>query len=317
MKTEQHQIFYPSFIIGGAAKSGTTSLSRYLDQLPGIFIPNREPNFYTYIGEKPEYQIKNHSFIDNIDDYSRLLTPPGDPNEQVLIGEKSVSYLYKDYYKQVINNVKKYHPHWEAIKWIFILRHPVQRAYSQYVHNLNFHEKLSFRDAIKSWPDRKGAGWIPAYDYLGAGFYTEAIQEYMHHFKQVRIYLFEDLLHRPNWLINDILEFINVKASPKEILFDKYNISGVPKNKFFKSGLSLLQKNAFIKWMADNVPPDVRQRSKKKVRKFLYQKPPLPSDDEHEICFHYKAEIVKLEKLINRKLTDWYCEEMKYEIKNS
>ncbi|MEX0721459.1 MAG: sulfotransferase [Balneolaceae bacterium] len=293
--------YFPHFIIGGAAKSGTTSLSRYLDQLPGLFIPEREPNFFTYLDQKSPYDIKNHEFISGFHSYFSLMKPH-EPQEDVILGEKSVSYLYKDYYQQVIGNIKKNHPFWEKLKWIFILRNPTERAYSQYIHNLNFHEELSFKDAIEQWPERKAAGWIPAYDYLGAGFYSESIQAYLKHFEQVRIYLFDDLMERPLWLMSDIMKFLNIEASPKNISFAKYNSSGIPRNKLLKIGLPLLSTFYPLHSVINRIIPS---RVRLKIRKFTHQKPLLPASHKKELYSYYSAEIKQLETIIKRDLSDW------------
>ena len=47
----------PDFLIIGAAKSGTTSLYRYLGQHPDVFVsPVKEPNFFAFAGEEVNFQ---------------------------------------------------------------------------------------------------------------------------------------------------------------------------------------------------------------------------------------------------------------------
>lgn len=297
-----HEKRFPSFIIGGAAKSGTTSLSRYLSNQPGIFIPNREPNFFTYAGRIPTYQKKNHPFIFDIEQYLQLMNPSSISGNDIIIGEKSVSYLYKGYYHRVIKNIQDYHPDWKNLKWIFILRNPVERAFSQYIHNLNFHENLSFQKAINEWQKRKKSGWIPAYDYLGAGCYFEAIQAYMHHFEQVRVYFFEDLSERPGWLLNDMLRFLEIDKPAQNISYEKFNPSGIPKNTALKKIYKLIQ-HPNIRWIAEKIVPGQAKRS---FKQFIFHKPLISEDDKKVLSEYFKKDLIELEHLIGHDLSGWF-----------
>lgn len=293
---------FPAFIIGGAAKSGTTSLSRYLAQQPGIFMPERELNFFTHADEKPPYLIENHPFLHQIGTYLEALNPPENLDNNPLIGEKSVSYLYKGYYPQVIKNVQDYHPYWQNLKWIFILRNPAERAYSQYIHNRNFHEELPFEEAITLWKQRKKTGWIPAYDYLGAGFYSEAIKAYQQTFKHVQVYVFEDLKERPEWILNNTLQFLNIQSPAKNIAFRKHNPSGIPKNKLFEMGYHIRNKSSQVRAVTDKLFPTTLRH---KLKFFMLQKPPMSKKIKDELCTLYEADIEKLELLIGRDLSEW------------
>ena len=47
----------PSFIVIGAARSGTTALYRFLRQHPRIFMSrNKEPNFFAFEGQALDYR---------------------------------------------------------------------------------------------------------------------------------------------------------------------------------------------------------------------------------------------------------------------
>lgn len=72
----------PNFLLIGAAKAGTTSITNYLKQHPEIFIcPKREPNFFGFAGEschsdgeadrggKERYEFLRSLSITDIDSY--------------------------------------------------------------------------------------------------------------------------------------------------------------------------------------------------------------------------------------------------------
>ena len=55
ISTAKKHDLIPDFLIIGAGKSGTTSVDKYLNQHPEIFIPKvKEPNFYGYEHTKLE-----------------------------------------------------------------------------------------------------------------------------------------------------------------------------------------------------------------------------------------------------------------------
>ena len=102
----------PDFLLVGAQKSGTTSITNYLRQHPDISISRiKEPNFFSYYNEsrfsinklKEFNALSKNSFdvITNFEDYIKLF----DSNKSIY-GDCSVHYLYQ--YKMTIKNIKKY-----------------------------------------------------------------------------------------------------------------------------------------------------------------------------------------------------------------
>jgi len=120
----------PTFLIIGAAKSGTTSLWHYLRQHPQIFLTrHKEPNFFILEGlELPPFsgpaapeilykKIYKYSVTD-IDSYRTLFQ---EVSQEKAIGEASVPYLY---FPQAADRIKKYIP---DVKMIVVLRNPIDR----------------------------------------------------------------------------------------------------------------------------------------------------------------------------------------------
>lgn len=102
----------PSFIVVGAAKTGRSWLHRCLDEHPDVFVPYQvEIDFFSYHYEKgPEWY---RHFFDGSDGAKA-------------IGEKSPSYL-------VAPEVPERMCYYNArIKFVFVFRDPVARAYSSY-----------------------------------------------------------------------------------------------------------------------------------------------------------------------------------------
>ena len=107
----------PNFIIAGAEKSGTSSLLFYMSEHEDIFTPAKKEIHFFDDGD---------NFNEGIDWYKQWFT--GWSGEKA-IGECTPIYMYFPECAQRIHDV------YPEMKLIFILRNPVDRAYSNYWHS--------------------------------------------------------------------------------------------------------------------------------------------------------------------------------------
>ncbi|MCF8304226.1 MAG: sulfotransferase [Bacteroidales bacterium] len=295
----------PSFVIAGAAKSGTTSLSRYLGEHPQIYMPDREMNYFAFARKAPHYSVKNREIIRNFNDYKAYFRFPENDTD-FITGEKSVSFLYQPWCEHVIENIKSLHPLGTELKIIIILRQPVERAYSQYLFNTRNKETLPFTKALYAWEKRREKNWVPAYNYIGAGFYAQAVKAYLNNFKHVRIYLFDDLKNTPLKLLQDIYGFLGVDAGFTPATLGKaYNYSGLPNDTWL--GKLYRQKwfSALLKPLKKAIPDKYHHRFIARIKAHAIEKPPLEPGLKKELITIYKEDISELEKIINRDLSSW------------
>ncbi len=109
----------PSFIIIGAMKSATTTLYEQLSAQSGIFMPElKEPNYFS----------DDEQFSRGISWYSSLFDIALDSE---LLGEASTHYTKLPTYPQTIQRLSE---QIESPKLIYVMRHPVDRLISQYIH---------------------------------------------------------------------------------------------------------------------------------------------------------------------------------------
>lgn len=292
---------YPNFIIGGAAKSGTTSLSRYLNAHQDIYLPSRELNFFPFCESKPEYTVLQRPIVSDFREYGSYFRM----DRSAVKGEKSVSYLYKGLYPQTIRNIIQYHPSGKKVKMIFLLRDPVERAWSQYIHNLNIYETLPFQQAVEAWPGRCLKGWVPAFDYLGAGLYYEALKSYLSQFPQVKVYLFEDLKDQTELLLQDVFAFLEVE---NRLPFNSsvcYNPSSIPVNKASRLFYSALTRNPAARRLKKMISAGSQLKVKNMITSITHNKPELPEDTRRDLILYFRVDIEKLQDLIKRDLGNW------------
>ncbi|MBC8343247.1 MAG: sulfotransferase [Bacteroidetes bacterium] len=306
----------PNFFIIGAAKAGTTSLYKYLDQHPGIyFSPIKEPNYFSvditpesfksdyrkqtemagdkYFNTKPLREL-HLSFVRNETHYFQLFEAVRD---ETAIGECSTTYLFSD------EAAKKIHEFNRDSKIIAILRNPVERAFSHYLMALRFgYSTKSFKAAIEEDLNQKEKGWGISKLYLELGLYNQQLKRYFKTFNphQIRVYLNEDLNNNPQQIISDICQFLEIEPiniNPEE----KYNVAKIPKsrmlNKFlYQSGLGM----SLIKFLPD------RWKHKLKEVYFSQEEVPmlLPNDRNYLLDF-YQEDIMATAELTGRDLSAW------------
>ncbi len=108
------------FMLIGAQKSGTTSLSYQLAQHPQIsFCKHKEPNFFS----------KTFDWQGHIDEYHGLY----ERSQGKIYGEGSTTYSWLPEYPETPYRLHAYNPN---LKLIYIMRQPVDRTISHYTHHL-------------------------------------------------------------------------------------------------------------------------------------------------------------------------------------
>jgi Sulfotransferase domain len=126
----------PDFIIIGAMKCGTSTLQAQLAAQPGIFMTTpKEPNFFS----------DDEIFARGVGWYSALFegAHAGD-----LKGEASTHYTKLPTYPQTINRLAAAAP---KAKLIYLMRHPIDRLVSHYIHEWTMGEATeNIDDAVDS-----------------------------------------------------------------------------------------------------------------------------------------------------------------------
>lgn len=300
----------PNFIIVGTGKSGTTALYEHLKAHPEVYMsPVKETNFFALEGKpiEPNEADPDQLFhypwsVNNWFNYKGLFQKV--KNEKA-IGEVSPMYLYSPLAAQ---NIKKRLPN---TKIIAILRNPVDRLYSRYMHLARERREPSadFADSL----DQQSIWW-KRNDLVQEGFYHTHLSRYYAQFdeSQIRVYLYEDLRKEPLKVIQDIYQFIGVDANFEPDLSAEYNVSGRIKNPFYDK---LIGQNSVIKAGIKKVSPALSktiiksERLKKyvnRLRKSNLEKQPLSIALRNQLIDKvYRNEILGLESLLNVNLSKW------------
>ncbi|MGK7947666.1 MAG: sulfotransferase [Xenococcaceae cyanobacterium] len=295
----------PNFLVFGAAKSGTTSIYKYLEQHPDVFMSSfKEPGFFAFEGETPTLNGPGaQKWVDkwvvtDLESYQKLFT---DYNGEKAIGEASPYYIY---YPKSAATIYKHVPN---IKLIAILRNPVDRAFSNYVWAVRDRAEsiTDFQDALAAEENRIKENWGPKWHYKNQGFYYRQLKPYYELFKkeQIKIYLYENFVKQPVAVMQDIFDFLEIDDSFVPDMSRKHNTSRIPKNKFWHQFLD--KPNPFKSIIKPLLPLDFRQNLKQNAKEKNLFKPTITSGIRQQLIAEYREDISKLQDLIGQDLSKW------------
>jgi len=245
----------PNFLIIGANKAGTSSLSYYCGQHPDIFIcPVKEPMFFTSsrvgVRRGGETTLLEPYFCFTLSEYIELFSGTDKP----LRGEASTAYLVNP---NCALWIKKILP---DVKLIAVLRNPLDRAFSAYkMYHGRKVEKRTFEEAVLHELKFGTNGIQQGQHYLKAGLYGSQLKIFKKYFPDEQLFIgdYEKLNRDSIGFLKDVFNFLGVApfVPPK---LDRVNTTkdqyaggeDIPKfnleirekmKKYFESDINLLQ----------------------------------------------------------------------------
>lgn len=292
----------PNFIIIGAMKSATTSLYTYLKQHPDVFMTAiKEPMFFNNFQKTNNYKLHGRK-TKTISTFKQYYPLFDNVKNEKAIGEASPSYLFN---KDCPKLIHKYFP---ETKIIAVLRQPIARAYSNFLHaRRSDREPISdFETAFNKEEERMTKNWSPLYFYKGKGYYTEQLKRYYDLFpmENIKILLFEEVIKNPTKASQEIFDFLNVDSTFIPDTSKKANVSGIPKGMFGWLIMKLRHYNLipniqFSKYLPPFIVKFIFNSAYKKAS-------PLSSEIKNRLTHKfYKDDILQLEKLIQKDLQHW------------
>lgn len=233
----------PHFVIIGAMKSATSSLYDQLAGQPGIFMSTpKEPNFFSDADR----------YSNGMSWYSSLFA---DAEEGSLLGEASTHYTKLPTHPETVRRLKEHLP---DARFIYLMRHPVNRLISHYIHEWStgiFH--CGIEEAIDKCPE------LVAY-----GRYAMQLEPYFEAFGRTAVLpvFFDHLLSEPQAELERICRFIGYRGQPVWIQNLKPdNVSSERIRRF--PGYQLLVESAPATWLRRHfIPQALRNAVKMKLR---------------------------------------------------
>jgi len=285
----------PNFFIVGAPKCGTTSLYKYLEDHPKVFMSKpKEVNYFSSAELKKQGLYYQDHKVETAQDYELLFR--GADTEKV-VGEASVSYLF---YEKVPEKIQEYAP---DAKILILLRNPIDRAHSHYLMDSRLgYCKLGFDDIVFRRFTDPSRGELHYQQVVELGLYAKQVARYVAAFgtKNVKIYLMEDLLGATQATVSDLYQFMGVDHIRSESKLEHHNGFSMPKNALAE----FVYSNSTIRSLAKRAPGILRNFAQASLFKTA-EKPKMSREAYSQLRAIFLDDICKLEQLIDRDLSDW------------
>ena len=296
----------PSFLIAGAAKSGTSALWKYLSQHPEIFMsPKKEPHFFAYENKIPASNGPGDYTkfaITDLESYKALFA---NVSSEKAIGEAAMTSLYVP---RSVERIQYYIP---QAKFIMMLRQPADRAFSSYMHLIRDNREpiQNFTEALKLEQKRIAQNWGFMWHYTQMGFYYEQVKRFFDNFheSQIRVYLHDDFDSDPIHVIRDIFCFLEVDDNFVPNMRIRVNMSGVHKNSVTANFIKILfDRPNPLRFIARKlIPHEKRWAFTASVRNRNLQHQSLSRSLRYDLTAQFREDIIRLQELIKRDLSHW------------
>ena len=279
----------PNFMVIGAPKAGTTSLWHYLRQHPDVFPGGHKEPGYFWAGK-----IYKEGKAQTIESYEKLFE--GSENYPA-VGDGSPTYLADD---QAAGRIFELIP---DVRLVAILRDPCARAFSEFVFQRmrKSEPEESFLKAIEADPERPDGQRI---NYITTGLYHRHLSRFLSIFpaEQVKVVLNDDLKDDAPRVVREVFSFLGIDPDVPVDTDIQLTVSGVPKVK----GLHwlLAGKNPIKKVLAPFLPKRII-KSLRRAKNANLERQYITPDERAALLPLFEADILELENLLGRDLTDW------------
>ena len=257
----------PNFLIPGSGRSGSTFLYSCLKQHPQIlFSTIKEPSYFSKYYDLGEKWYLNHF-------KSRKDFP--------VVAESSTQYFYS------VEATKRIYDFNPDFKLIFIIRNPVNRAFSNYNREVQmWGESRTFEEIIEN-DDR----------YTWPAMYYTHLSRYFKYFpsSQVKILIFEKFIKNVENNLREICEFLKINSDFK---FDPGKFKQNPSKMPISPRLQKLNKKYF----------ELNRREPLLIQTFRVGCRSLVNFSNH--LFYKSREIPGMKEATKKYLKDFFNEEI-------
>jgi len=301
------------FFIVGAAKCGTTTLHRWLEQHPDICMSRpKEPPFF------------ERDYAKGLDFYRESCF--AHYGGERFAGEARHRNMFLRY---VPKRMAESYP--EAAL-IAVVRNPVSRAFSHFLHRRRHgQEQATFEEAIeadfvriereKSLSDEqlearhvqdldpRGAG-VRHRTYIDTGYYADQLERILALFprERVKVFLTEDLQVDPERVFRETLQVISPHLDPMPVTLSRENanpgrlLGSVHRLLLQRRGLRRLARQLVSKPLRGSLKEAVRMVEK--ALPFSLEEEMTP-ETRRRLVEHYREHNCRLAELLGRDLSHW------------
>ena len=294
----------PDFLIIGAMKSGSTSLFTLLGGHPQIFLPRWKE--LQYFSRDYRFNLGEKWYRDHF----------ADAGKDQLLGEASTCYTRWPHYPDAAERIAERLPN---VRLIYLMRHPVERAYSHYGHIMQermtgkIGSILTFEETLEEEKE-----------IIDASLYMMQIERYLPLFgrEQMLFLTLDELKSSPLDLLQRVQEFLGVNpidlTALKEGKVNQWGDSVIwmRMSQFFQG----IKRVPGLSTVLHVLPKDVRMNLRdavfeSKKLKFLFKArlkekkkmlSPLTTQTRKRLLRQFEEPTKRLEEYLGLKLVEWY-----------
>lgn len=272
----------PNLIIIGAMKCGTTSLHYYLNQHPQVFMSReKELNFF----------LSGGNWHQGIDWYKSHFI-----GTAKIYGEASPNYTSYPDSSEVPKRMFSIVP---EVKLIYIVRDPIKRLISHYVHQYaDGSESRSIHEVLNDFNNQ----------YVGRSKYYLQIEQYLEYFPATNILIItsEELSLNSENTLKKVFGFLDIDI----------NLSSYDFHRKLHKSIYKRRKNSLGNWISDTslmkslekLPPEIRYNFQKIIY-FLFSEqvktPLLDRYSQERLVEYLRKDIDKLRKFSKYNFENW------------
>ena len=257
----------PNFIILGAMKSATSTLQKQLVMQPNIFMTTpKEPNYFS----------NDEVFQSGEQWYSDLYKSAATED---LVGEASTHYTKLPRYPETVARAQAYAP---GAKLIYVMRHPIDRLVSHYIHNWTqgfVGKNVGIEEALESYEN-----------FVSYSCYEKQIKPWIDAYgaDNVLPVFFDRLRAFPQTELERVCKFIGYQGEVRWVESEKAdNVSSERVRKF--PLYSLLVESKAATWARSFVPRGLREKAKSRLR--MQARPELSDDTVARLTAIFDADL--------------------------
>lgn len=290
------------FVVG-AAKSGTTALYHYFRHHPSVFVPTtvKETNFMAFEGgfPKPKGPGDARALSRSITRWADYLRLYGGRTQETVAADVSPAYLY---YPQAPRKIAERAPH---AKIVIILRNPVECVHSMYAM-MRRERREPCRSLLKAFAkseQRLANGWEWAWDYKNCYRFSAQVKRYLDLFPSSQLFIrrYEDLQNHPQEYYDDLIRFVGI--GPIDLERANRRVNTAPRR------IDMLQKKRAgrIIYRAGSLAGGLLPQAISGSIHRRLQTPAftLAQDDRKKLADYFRADVLKLQQLLNWDLGEW------------
>lgn len=240
----------PDFIVIGAMKCATSTVSDYLQRHPDVFmLADHEPRFFSH----DEIFAKGTAWYEGLFDARA---------GEALVGENSNHYAALGLHPETVDRMAAYAP---DLRLVFMVRDPIERIVSQWIQNRENHGVR-----IPATPDR-AIGEMPEH-FIDQSLYWRTLSRYRERFADERIFVgfMEDMNAEPAAFYARLNAFLGLDDIPPAAPAHRNRSAD---KRLPSPALDTLRRNPLVRGLKGLAPGALRRRVRDALSPPLAERP--------------------------------------------